>query len=556
MRTSPISMPCVWAPLVLSLIGLPTLASPQAGQTTPVAAGYRIAGTVVSKIDSHPLARARVIITDAKDPKKFESFITADDGRFEFIGVPAGKYALTGGKRRFIASAYDQHDQYSTAIVTGVGLDTEHLTLRLAPDAMISGKVLDEANESVRRATVTLYYDDHSSGVDQIRSANTVSTDDQGKYEIFPLRPGTYFLSASAKPWYAVPARSEDQSAPQQSESSGSVDRSLDVAYPLTFYADVTDADTATPIPVRGGDRLEVDIHLTPVSALSLVFHVPVNGARGYTIPQLQQSTFDSSNFVQSGEVRSISPGLMEITGIPAGRYNVRVSNGDEWMQVSNFDLSRDGQEIDTSTAEALSTVKVSVKVAGETTIPAMPAVGLRAKGRTDQRLQQLDEKGETAFPQVAPGAYEVVVRGSTARYSISNMTADGAQASGHVLTVASGSSASVSLTLVSGNVEVEGVARKAGQPFAGAMVVLVPKNPEADRDLFRRDQSDLDGTFTLHDVVPGSYTLIAIENGWDLDWSQPSVISVYLKRGRKIQIADQTGHAMNVAEAIEVQSE
>jgi hypothetical protein len=83
-----------------------------------------------------------------------------------------------------------------------------------------------------------------------------------------------------------------------------------------------------------------------------------------------------------------------------------------------------------------------------------------------------------------------------------------------------------------------------------------VKSGTSAGRDLFRRDQSDLDGTFTLHDVVPGFYTLIAIENGWDLDWSQPSVISVYLKRGRKIQIADQIGHAMNVAEAIEVQSE
>ena len=34
-------------------------------------------------------------------------------------------------------------------------------------------------------------------------------------------------------------------------------------------------------------------------------------------------------------------------------------------------------------------------------------------------------------------------------------------------------------------------------------------------------------GTFSLQDVAPGSYTLVAIENGWDLDWSQPGVIAV-----------------------------
>jgi hypothetical protein len=95
---------------------------------------------------------------------------------------------------------------------------------------------------------------------------------------------------------------------------------------------------------------------------------------------------------------------------------------------------------------------------------------------------------------------------------------------------------------------------KKAGKPFAGAMVVLVPKNPETEHDLFRRDQSDLDGTFSMRGVIPGSYTLLAIEKGWDLDWSQSGVLAVYVKHGRKIQIG-QGGRPMFLAEPIEVQS-
>jgi hypothetical protein len=140
-------------------------------------------------------------------------------------------------------------------------------------------------------------------------------------------------------------------------------------------------------------------------------------------------------------------------------------------------------------------------------------------------------------------------------RYSIAHMAAEGGQVSGHTLTVAAGSSVSLSLTLVGGNVEIEGVVKKAGKGFSGAMVVLVPKNPEGNRDLFRRDQSDLDGTFTLHGVVPGAYTLLAIENGWDLDWSQPVVIAAYLKHGRTIQVGNPGGRSMSVADSIEVQS-
>lgn len=232
MRISPISIRLALAILLLSLLGTSAQAAPQtANASLPVPAnGYRIAGIAVSKIDAHPLARARITVTDTKDSKKSESFITAEDGRFAFTGVPAGKYSLSGEKREFITGAYDQHDEYATAIVTGAGLDTEHLTLRLAPNAIITGKILDEAGEPVRHANVTLYKDDHSQGVDQIRQFRGATTDDLGEYELTPLPPGTYFLSASAKPWYAVHPRGDSQNPSQDQQAA--VDRSLDVAYP------------------------------------------------------------------------------------------------------------------------------------------------------------------------------------------------------------------------------------------------------------------------------------------------------------------------------------
>jgi hypothetical protein len=86
-------------------------------------------------------------------------------------------------------------------------------------------------------------------------------------------------------------------------------------------------------------------------------------------------------------------------------------------------------------------------------------------------------------------------------------------------------------------------------------MVVLVPKDVEGNRDLFRRDQSDLDGTFSLGDVAPGSYTLVAIENGWDLDWSQPGVIAVYAKHGRAVQITNTPGKPLRVDAPVDVVS-
>jgi hypothetical protein len=68
-------------------------------------------------------------------------------------------------------------------------------------------------------------------------------------------------------------------------------------------------------------------------------------------------------------------------------------------------------------------------------------------------------------------------------------------------------------------------------------MIVMVPKDPDSNGELFRRDQSDLDGSFSLGTVIPFEYTIVAIENGWDLNWSQPGVIAHYLKTGRKVVV-------------------
>src|SRR5437660_7519786 len=115
-------MPTLRMPLLICLATFPFLFVVLAvAQTTQASTpgGYMIAGTIVSKTDGHPLAQARVTVRDVKDPKKFRSLVTAEDGKFKFSGLPAAKYSLEGAKRGFIPAAYDQHDFFSTAIVTG-----------------------------------------------------------------------------------------------------------------------------------------------------------------------------------------------------------------------------------------------------------------------------------------------------------------------------------------------------------------------------------------------------------------------------------------------------
>jgi hypothetical protein len=113
-----------------------------AEQAQSSAAVFQIAGIIVNSIGGNPLGRARVSILDPHNPKNVQSMVTSEDGRFEFKVSP-GKYALQGAKRGFITASYDEHEGFSTAIVTGAGFDTGSLVLRLAPSAVLSGRILD-----------------------------------------------------------------------------------------------------------------------------------------------------------------------------------------------------------------------------------------------------------------------------------------------------------------------------------------------------------------------------------------------------------------------------
>lgn len=98
------------------------------GQTSAVQEGarasktFRIAGTVVNAMTGAPLSQARISIADTRDRSKPIGMITSEDGHFEFSQLKVGKYSLSGAKRGFISAAYEQHEQYSTAIVTGKSL--------------------------------------------------------------------------------------------------------------------------------------------------------------------------------------------------------------------------------------------------------------------------------------------------------------------------------------------------------------------------------------------------------------------------------------------------
>jgi Carboxypeptidase regulatory-like domain len=513
---------------------------------------FRIAGIIVSASEGHPLSHARVSLQDVQNLQDQIFIVTGDDGHFEFANLHAGKYSLVGAKRGYITAAYDEHEQFSTAIVTGAGVDTENLTLRLVPTAVITGHVFDESGEPVRNAAVTLWRDDHSSGVSRTVRAAADGSDDQGAFEFAPLNAGTYFVSVAAKPWYAVhPPSIRPTGTP---DAPTAVDRSLDVVYLPTYYAGATEVEDASPILIRGGDRFDLDLHLMPVPALHVLLRIPPPEGGSFQLPSLFKRDFDGPQQAIQPEVQMPAPGVVEITAAP-GKYELLMPpRNNQLGQTSEVEITQDNQELDTSAGQALSNISAKVEVIGETAFPPQLSFALRNAHHRIVAWGEVNPAREVTFANVVPGNYHLVVGAASRAYSVISMKVNGSQVPGHLLTVPAGANLALSLSVAGGTGDINGIALRAGKGAAGAMIVLVPKDPEANHDLFRRDQSDLDGTFTFRSVIPGAYTAIAIENGWDLDWSKPAVLLRYVARGQNILVGGPR-NAIQLQNPIEVQS-
>ena len=166
---------------------------------------YPIAGTVTNFVTGEPVLRATVSLVDEEDRDTIASAETTDGGRFTLPPMPAAKYGLRVARRGYLTSYYNEHDEYSSAIVTGEGQDTEHIPFLLKPAAVVRGMVTDDAGEPVQQAQVILMRKSRGGGLGEhlTRSISGV-TDDTGGFEFWNLIPGTYLLAVKATPWYAL----------------------------------------------------------------------------------------------------------------------------------------------------------------------------------------------------------------------------------------------------------------------------------------------------------------------------------------------------------------
>jgi hypothetical protein len=284
------------------------------------------------------------------------------------------------------------------------------------------------------------------------------------------------------------------------------------------------------------------------VPALHIRVNREAGDREGRNVLGLEKRVLDGPPVVLPTQWNS-GPQGYELYGIAPGHYSLKVSaigksgsqEGTLYREIEVHESGVIDQGQDTGAAG------VSANLRFEAGASRQGSLQLVNKRTGETFSEQVGDDADLVFQQpVVAGSYEVSLLGRDVY--LKSIVATGAKVSGRTLEIPPGAAVKLAIVATRGQGTVRGTALREGKPLAGAMIVLVPADPAHNQVLFRRDQSDSDGTFTLPSVVPGAYTALAIENGWELEWTNPKVLKKYLTGGVAVQVQPNGSYDLKLA--------
>ncbi len=496
---------------------------------------FQVHGVVVRPATGRPVKHARVTILQNNHPEQQASVMTGEDGNFYFTDVPQGKYTLAA-ELHGVNKTFQEDGSFSTGIAVGPGLDSAHIVFPFPAPAILTLEVIDEEGEPVRNAQTMLFQRYIEAGWAQVRLLRQGNTDDRGRIRWAGLEPGVYFAAAGGRPWYA-----QITQGPQSNESEAAA-RQFDVAFPTTYFPATPDPNQASLIQLTEGEETNMRIALPAVPAI----HMTVDTGQGnenspgsflYATAEtvgplgirLQSS---GSSFSQNGhglELQGLAPGAYVISLQQSGNGESAVlgsalvnASGDTHLDAGSFQQTQVGGHL---LIEGMKKVPRSTVALNSTATGQQSVCPVKADGAFECN----------SAGNFMAGAYEVRLMSPAGLY-MKSIVPQGASFSNGLLQVSYGASIHLTITAARGETKLDGIALRDGKPVPAAMVLLIPQPGDPDIGI-PRDQSDSDGTFTLPNVHPGRYSLLAIDHGRNLEYHNPRVLAPYLAHATDVVV-------------------
>jgi hypothetical protein len=263
-----------------------------------------ITAQVVDSVSAAPIGRAEISLEPQNPAGPIRTGRTDSSGTFVFRHVSIGVYALTAAK-----TGYAQGVDSARDVILASGTQPSRYTLKLLPQAVVTGTVTGDDGEPLAAAYVVMLRPEIVRGHKRYRRRENATTDDRGIYRMAGLGPGECVIAAIAE---ATADEREDG-----------------LTYVPTFYPNAAAIEGATTLQVTPGSQSNANISLSLVDGHKVTGHAPV----GANIELMPAADSTSPVVQQTHPTRSEAEGFT-LDGVPAGNYILRAQSRTDQQHV------------------------------------------------------------------------------------------------------------------------------------------------------------------------------------------------------------------------------
>lgn len=540
---------------MLAFVPALALAQSSQQQTTQPREKCVVTGRVTNALTGEPIKKAEVHLDFANrqnqmsGPRGYGGKADAA-GSFRFEGVEPGEYALTADRPGFLYSSYGSKapNQPGTHLALSPGQHMSDLNIALFPEAVISGRVVDEDGDPVE-GMVQVFALTWKHGKQRLQPRGGSSANDRGEYRLSNLAPGKYYVSAQSR------FRMGGSELP-------AIPGKADIQAVRTFFPDATTLDSAAPIQVQvGQDLTGMDIRLRALPT----YHVRgrIAGVLQRTNPEslsVAISPKDSGFMYFFGGESVTKKGTFDLGNVATGSYTLNLySHAGSFQVVGSLPVEVAGSDLNGVIINVIpaGTLRGRIQIeggsqnAGDAANLSSVQVGLQPGDEAMRGWQSAYSKQDGTFTleSVDPGKYDLRLFPLLEGTYIKSVQLGQQEMLGKEFDFTQGVSGELLITLSYGVAEVDGTVQMPSQDSSGgassnqlataASIVLVPEEIRPDGSGFEYGNPTQTGTFSIKNVAPGRYRAYAFEEMKRDQMDNPDFLKQIESKGVEVELKE-----------------
>ena len=294
-------------PLSVSLLCVAHLLARSSGAQQQPQTTCAADGIVVNAATGETIARAQVVAVGSGTPSGAAS---DGQGHWSLAGLPCGAVQFNGTKPGFLSNVYGQGRPAAglKPVVLRDGSPAHDIKIALQPQAVATGKVVDENGDPLMNVQIQAFTSMIMEGKKSWQARGSAQTDDIGQYRIHSLNPGKYIVCARG----------------------GNFISGLDLAARRSMlmescYPGPLEGASSAAIDLGAGRDSKIDFTLTPKQGYSIrgtISGMESNGGAGLMLRKRGIAAFGGGG----GNTAVRKDGSFEITGVAPGAYTLQAN--------------------------------------------------------------------------------------------------------------------------------------------------------------------------------------------------------------------------------------